>query len=398
MNNLRIVARYLCWMSGIIACFPYTSLVAQHVRFDTAIDTTSRNHWVWLASVQPSRFWKHTPKLSLPASQEWLPTWEVGIQCQTRGRKNWHVAHRYPALGVSVLRIQTGATRHEAAWAILPHLDLPLVRRPAWALNFRVATGIARVNRPYETFDWTGSNALGSRWNNCTAFRLGARVRLSPNWLLEAGGGLTHLSNGAYELPNFGINLPGLYATALYARAGSGHFNVQKKEVRRAARHTEGRRWGAWLQWSGSQVEYLVLDGPKHTIRAYSGALTWRVHDFNVLSLAYERERHAGVYAWGLHNGYFPDRASAERGATRHAVVLGDEFRFGDISVLLQVGRHVGPSSYNQWVLTRTYSRLSARYYLPIRLPGGTRLYGGVGLKAYKGVAEYIGLQVGFSI
>jgi hypothetical protein len=364
------------------------------VHFNVQKDSSTAGQSVWFITGMPSRFWKHTTKLTVPPSNEWLPAAEFGWQWQTQGRRDWHHAHRMPALGVALLLIQTGETRHGAALAILPHLDLSIVRRPAWSVQFRVATGIGRIAKPYQTFGYTASNALGSRWNNCTQFRLGSRIRLNPYWRMEVGGELTHFSNGSYELPNFGINLPGLYAGAYYSRKSLNFNDIQP---RRKVRATTGRRWGGWVQYAESRVEYLVVDGPKRRVKSISGGLSWHVHRFNTLSVGYDWEEHAGVYAWALHNGTFADRAAARAGSQRRAITLADEFWFGSLSIMLQSGIHVGPPIYNQLTIGSWYNRLSVRVYAPPLPHTSVRFYGGIGMKAYKAVAENIALQAGFA-
>jgi hypothetical protein len=345
-----------------------------------------------LATPTPVWFWRHSPRLTIAPDARLLAGGEVGIRWQTLGRHDWQVAHRFPALGVSLLGIDLGADKHGSAVVWLPHLSIAVVRRAAWSLNFRVGTGVARVTRPYDSFGYTRANALGSRWNNCTQFRLGGQVQVSPHWRLEAGGGLTHLSNGSYELPNFGLNLPGAYAMVIFSPKSLVFKDFDWRDI---SKKTTTRRLGGLVAGGWSPTEYLVLDGPKYAVWSVTAAATWRWHRFNRMALGADWERHSGVYAWGLHANEFADEAAARAGAQRWAVLLADEFFFGDLSIWLQTSMHVGPERFNRLVISQRYNKLTLRYYLPTWRDGAPRAFVGVHLKAYRSVAEYIGLQGG---
>ncbi len=52
----------------------------------------------------------------------------------------------------------------------------------------------------------TANQIIGSTFNAFAALQLQAEYRFFPRWALTLNGGLTHISNGAFQLPNIGIN------------------------------------------------------------------------------------------------------------------------------------------------------------------------------------------------
>lgn len=79
--------------------------------------------------------------------------------------------------------------------------------------------------KAYDPFDNPYNVALGSSVNIHVAAQIYANWYLNKNWDINAGVSLTHFSNGAYRLPNSGLNLVAPYVELVY------HFN--RENVRR---------------------------------------------------------------------------------------------------------------------------------------------------------------------
>ena len=312
------------------------------------------------------------------------------MRIQTRGQKPWHSWQRFPAFGVALVYFPLGERAHGAAWGLLPSLTVPILRQNRWLLAFRVGTGLGYVTHPYDFFDNPGQNAIGSHWNNFTQFRLGTEFRLNEHWRIQAGIKLSHFSNGATTLPNFGINLPGAYLALAWSPKGIREAEfIRTSESKRAL-----RRWGATGSGSLAMVEYSVYDGPRYPVFGLSAAGYFAINRVNRLLLGMDYEWHRGVYEWGLRTYGFHSKPEAQRGATRLAVTLADEFLFGAIGIQVQAGIYTG-KGINRYVSNSWYSKLITRYYFPPLLNTPLRLHAGVTLKAHKTTAEFISLGLG---
>ncbi len=342
-------------------------------------------------SVYRGAIWRHTPKLTTRTG-EVLYGEELGLRIQTLGTRPWHRWQRYPIFGVSLAHFRLGEGSHGDAFGLLPNLTVPIIRRPAWLLSFRLGTGLAWVTRPYDYFDNPGQNAIGSHWNNFTQFRLNGELRISPYWRVLAGGSLNHFSNGAGALPNFGINLPGAFISIVRQFKPLTVNSFGKTMESRKP----GRRLGGQLQMGLARVEYAVFDGPRYPIWIFTAAGHFHFNRANRVLLGLDYERNQAVYQWAWHVGNFETRSDARLASQRLAVFLGEEFLFGGIGVQLQAGYYVG-DTMNQFTLAGWYSKLTTRYYFPEIGKTNLRPQIGVSLKAHKAVAEYIAFNVGFA-
>ncbi|MBK9336628.1 MAG: acyloxyacyl hydrolase [Lewinellaceae bacterium] len=333
--------------------------------------------------------WRHTPKLTIQTGQ---PVWgqEIGVRFQTQGRKSWQVWHRYPAFGVAVAHFRLGKQAHGDAWGLLPNLNLPLLRTGRWLAIFRVGAGLGYVTRPYDSFSNPDQNAIGSHWNNFTQFRLSAEYRLTAHWRVQAGGALSHFSNGASTLPNFGVNLPGAFAALAWSPGGirEEHFHATSENKR------GGRRWGGMVSGSLALTEYSIFDGPRYPVWGLSGAGYFQINRVNRLLVGMEYEYNRAVYHFGLRTSGFLDKHAARLGATRLAVTVADEFLFGSLGIQVLAGVYTG-GQINQIIPHAWYSKLVVRYYFPPMFRSPLRCHAGVSLKTHETTAELFATGIG---
>lgn len=379
-------------MSVPMRCLPAV-LMAVLVLPALRMSAQSANAVMLETTLHAGTLWRHTPKLTIRTGQP-VPGQEWGLRWQTRGRRPWHQWQRYPAFGLALAHFRLGEQAHGHAWGLLPNLSVPILRSGRWLAAFRVGTGLGYITEPYDAFGNPGENAIGSHWNNFTQFRLGAEARLSANWRLQAGVSLSHFSNGASALPNFGVNLPGGYCTLAWSPKGVREADfVPAPGSKRAT-----RRWGASVSGGLALVEYSIYDGPRYPVWALSGGVLFHFNKVNRLQggLDYEYNRAVGVF--GRQTGQFRSEQQARRGATRLAFTLADEFLFGPLSVQLMAGVYAGPAGYNQLISGPWYAKLTTRYYFPPVRHTPLRLYAGVSLKAHRSTAEYISFSLGIEL
>jgi hypothetical protein len=379
-----------CWLAGIYSYGLHAASVDPPlIAKDTGL--LRKPALIITSNYYCSKFVRHTPKLTNRTGQL-VQGGEIGFHLQTFGKRDWQVFHRFPALGASAIWLHPGAGAHGNLIGVFPHLTIPLMRFGRSGIFFRVGSGIGWATRPYNAFTNATENALGVHWNNVTQFRLGGECAVIPHWRASFGVVLTHFSNGGYALPNFGMNIPGGFAGIVYAPHFSGKSDLPKLLVQK--RPT--RRWGTTLQAGMARIEYVSVDGPKYAVWILSGAITFKVHKFNRLALGMDWEKNNGVKAWLLNNTLLPGgRSAADKGAQRTGVFLADEFFFGRLGIYIQASCHVGDEPRNSLALSRNYNKLGFRYYFPVAPISPTKIYLGISLKAYKGVAECIAFHSG---
>lgn len=345
--------------------------------------------WAIETAIYHGFLFGHTPKLTIQTGQA-IRGVEAGLRVQTNGQRAWQAWQRYPAFGLSVAYFELGERSHGAAWGLLPHLSVPVLRSRRWLVSFRVGTGLGYVTRPYDYFSNPDENAIGSHGNNFTQFRIGAEYRLSEHWRLQVGGAFSHFSNGSSALPNYGVNLPAGFVACAWSPRG---IREQDFLPPTPAEKPE-KRWGSLVSASLARIEYAIIDGPRYPVWGLSGAGYFQLNRVNRLLAGAEYEYNRAVFAFGLRTSEFKTKDEARLGATRLAATIADEFLFGNLGVQVLAGVYTG-GRINRLISHPWYSKLTVRYYLPplfrTALPG----HFGISLKAHQTTAEMITLNAG---
>ncbi len=147
---------------------------------------------------------KHTPKVYLdapPFSQEI----EFSISHRTFGKRSWEAQNNFliPSLNFTV--INYGSQDFGQVYAFFPAIEYNILRKNNFAWRVKFGGGISYVTEHWERSD-TLNNYVGSSINNFTLIQLGANYIVSDHIELQAGARISHISNGTYRQPNFGIN------------------------------------------------------------------------------------------------------------------------------------------------------------------------------------------------
>lgn len=84
------------------------------------------------------------------------------------------------------------------------------------ALRYELNAGISFNWKAYDRFDNPENIVLGSGANAHIGANIHFHTRLSRHWALNLGVGVNHFSNGAYQLPNYGLNAASGFAELTY--------------------------------------------------------------------------------------------------------------------------------------------------------------------------------------
>jgi Lipid A 3-O-deacylase (PagL) len=348
---------------------------------------------IWSFTGYYGAFIKHSPRLTTRTGQK-VAGGEISFSLQTRGAYAWQVAHRFPSLGVGVIWQNPGKGAHGNLVGMFPHMTLSLAQLKHFGVYFRVGTGMAYTQRPHDSFTNPNENALGSYWNNITQFRFTATGQLTPHWQVSTGVSLTHFSNGSFELPNFGMNIPSFVLSLGYHKRPID----RKKFNTIIPQKSHTRRLGGQINSNFARIEYVSLDGPKYLVWSVTGAATYLLHRYNRIAVGAEWEHNNGVETWLFNNTLLGnDRSDAHQGANRLGLFVADEFLYGPLGIYIQGSYHIGAAPLNTFTLSRNYNKLSVRYYFPLWKNAPIKTNIGIYLKAYKAVAESIGVNLGVS-
>jgi hypothetical protein len=142
---------------------------------------------------------------------------EISLQTQTDGSKWWQVVHGYPQTGISFIHLNLGNDKLLGnANALVGYINLPFTRKRNFLFSLKVSAGLGYLQKRWQRTEYYQNLAIGSHINAAIQFIGETRYRVSKKIFLNLNYGITHFSNGAYHLPNFGINNVSLNGGAIY--------------------------------------------------------------------------------------------------------------------------------------------------------------------------------------
>ncbi|HAI75496.1 MAG TPA: hypothetical protein DCM08_04550, partial [Microscillaceae bacterium] len=307
-------------------------------------------------------------------------SFNASIYRLTTGDKGWESASFFPKIGVSLHYSDLRSDILGQVVAILPNMKFSWWRmKHGGQLEFKIGTGLAYLSNPW-SLDRNFSNTMYS-FPLLTAMNFGLIYSqpLTPRWKLRLSAEIYHFSNGAFSLPNAGINTPSVAIGAIYSP------NAHKIEWRDSIRPF---RQTLYLQAAmrGGVIERNPAQGSKNVVVNADIGIAWRWRRKNILLAGFEYSLNTAIrdlIAEEIPTGSRPDYA-------RLGLVVGHELVAGSVSLLTQLGVYIY-RPYDKIDLP-LYQRIGLRYYF------NDRLFGQFGMKLHLGAAECLEFGVGYNI
>ena len=150
----------------------------------------------------------HHPKMR-HLQQDHLGGVEINIGKQTNGSKYWQQYHKYPVMGMMFLRSDLGKKDVlGSASALYTYLNFHINKSPKKEFNFRFAAGVGYLSKCFDPLENYKNIAIGSHVNVSINMMYELKYNIFDRFQASTSIGLTHFSNGAYKIPNLGLNIP----------------------------------------------------------------------------------------------------------------------------------------------------------------------------------------------
>ncbi len=315
---------------------------------------------------------------------------DLNLKFQTHGRQSWNELHNYPLLGVTVFYYNFGDKEVLGnAIGIIPNLTIYFSRSRRLDVYGQIGVGPAYLNKPFDRLENSDNNAIGSHLNINFHFRFYVTWKLNPHWAINAGFGLTHYSNAAAVAPNYGINIPALIIGT--------KFTIKPLKPEEYIKHeTDNRsvkRFGLNLCTGVALKEINAVGGPSYPIYSITAAGMYYLNKTNRASLGLEYEHNKAAFAFGQHAFAFDSENEANRQTNRFMVFVADEFLFGRLGLMIQMGFYLLKDPilapypiYNKWGFHYHFSKFGN---------SNTSLYLGAQIKTHLYIADYVSLNFG---
>lgn len=192
---------------------------------------------------------------------------EIQVGQRTDGRKEWHHNFNFPSFGINLGAANLGSSYLGNAYSARWFIDLPLNKK-RW-LGLKMDIGAGYIEKPFSTFENIHNSAIGSHLNVSLSLLLNARIKLSNSFDLKPGIGIQHFSNGAFKLPNSGINVAIAQLSVVYHQNAEIPERIQKEMTPSKIIYSIGSSFGV--------KEIYPIGGEKYEVLNIFGQATKRI-------------------------------------------------------------------------------------------------------------------------
>lgn len=276
-----------------------------------------------------------------------IPAFELYYRYNYSGVKEWEKFYNYPNAGLALQLLNFNNSKMGVAYSLLPYVSFPLRKARIVELHFRTAAGLAYVTQKFDLDNNRKNGVVSSSLNGSVQFMLQANWKPIPQMEIHTGVSFSHFSNGAFKIPNAGINIAGANLGLNFnlnqaVRVNHNSFPVLYKQLRILA------------SFGGFAKEIKPVGGPKYIA--------------STLSIS-ALKRFSSKASWGgaidfMYDASLSSRARQQMDELNMPVRIGAalcyELHLNKISIPIQQGFYaLNPLQLDGWL----YQRVGIRYH-----------------------------------
>lgn len=320
---------------------------------------------------------RHAPKIGHLQAHPW------GITAYFNrfhlGKRLWEQHFHYPqtSFAVTYFNYQNPIIGHSLA--ISANMLLPVYRKNRHSVQFKIGTGLAFASNPFDIEKNFQNNVLSNFWSYVMQGGFWWSFRLNPTWNIKTGVQITHYSNGAYKLPNAGVNIITTFTSISYT------FNPEKIVFRTTQPPSFSAKWYLQIAMAGSLIETEINQPHKHSVinlGLYTIRDLNRKHRFSFgMDISWNEGVKHQIEQKFASQSNKPDYR-------RVSLVVGDEIVFGNMSLNVQLGYYI----YRQFEAKTDmpfYQRYGLKWFFH------KNIFTGLLLKTHASVAECAEFTIG---
>jgi len=349
------------------------------------------NAWSIQFAISPGKLIKHSEKM------DYKPTGfsqfvELNLTYHTQGKSDWENHYNLPRMGLGLRYLDLGQPSEILGngYAFFPFIDFGFFEKQKSSLRFMIGCGLAYLDKIYHIKYNSHQTAIGSHWNNLTSFQFRYEHQFYKTNFLFAGISLSHISNGAYQAPNLGLN---------FVSAKFGYSFHLKQSASSVISSTTSAIQSSYSKYSWS-IEYGMTlkegrtpGGPKFLIQWYMLDAGYQYNGFKSWRLGFEIENNNLDSYFSSYSETRENKKAASSDGLRINSYLAHQWLFGNIGLTFRTGYEFKRNNNLDGYPIAT--KLDLCYVMPFQLISHVRPYLGFSLKAHLDTAEYIGVIAG---
>ena len=335
--------------------------------------------WQLGGMIHEGRVMKHTYLVSRIIERS-TTGGEIFLSKQTYGKYAWNAFFNYPEYGISYKFSELGNPNYIGnSHCLFPYLNFHLFSNKSRInLNLRTGAGFAYVEKIFDTKANPLNYAFSQNLNIVLNAQLQGVCKINDTWSFIAGVEILHLSNGAYLMPNLGLNNASLFSGISKSFGIKNRLIVPENRINK-----KNKIWDFSVFLSGGIKEINPIGGKKYFAGDFNMELTKKHLQYTRFGLSMDITHDGSEYDCII----FRSLPEVDRlKTTKIGISGGYEWLFGDFSLDLYLGTYL----YEPYSLYgRFYQRTSFRY------PLSDRVKLSLTFRNHKGKADFVGIGFG---
>lgn len=164
---------------------------------------------------------------------------EINYDIPTYGKKEWEQIYNYPTWGLSCFIADLGnPVQLGFATGLFPYVNFPKIKTERFRFSYHVGWGLGYVSKAFDRTENYKNTIIGSNMNAIISLGLESELKVSGRLSANAGMSFTHFSNGAFTVPNLGINIPSVNLGISYL-AGNPNQEFRRDSIGKPKKNYE---------------------------------------------------------------------------------------------------------------------------------------------------------------
>ena len=156
---------------------------------------------------------------------------ELSFVKYTDGKKLWHSTYNYPTIGFTLFAASVGNKEILGNfYGSYGFIEFPFIKNNSFELCSKLGSGLAYTSKLYDPIYNPKNSVISSHVNTLICFGIKNKFKFGKNQIV-LGIDLTHCSNGAYKVPNIGINMPFVSIGYSYRINDLKNFDEKKTSI-----------------------------------------------------------------------------------------------------------------------------------------------------------------------
>ncbi|MBE0639254.1 MAG: acyloxyacyl hydrolase [Bacteroidales bacterium] len=310
-----------------------------------------------------------------------FPSWEFSLTKQTVGKNSWVYLRNYPRYGLSYRYSDFGHSIYLGeAHSVMPFISLQLLKTPKTLLDFRISLGAAYITRKFDRLENYKNRAISTHWNASVSFEVQGNWQLTEVTGLTAGLSMLHLSNGTIKTPNYGLNVPGVFA-GLNFRLSRKPINYQIPDELILNKGKQNIRISAGI------ARKQLINHPDELFLVYSSEIAYARYYNNTnrfiigADASYDQSNKIVLETQG-------DTTSNLTELSKFGLIAGHEWVFSRFALNFSIGYYLHNLNDSNDLV---YNKLGVIYFFH------KNIYAGITLKSHYAKADFFSVGMGLS-